>query len=418
MNTTHDVVIIGAGPYGLAAAAHLRSAGMDAVVFGETMSFWKRNLPQGMFLRSPWRGTHIADPDKELTLDHFVLETGLPRREPIPLDMFIRYGEWFQKRIGPVIEDCAVTRVEALSRGFSVTLSNGETRYALRIVVATGLTCHSYRPPQFAGLPVVLATHSSEHRDLGRFRGRHVAVVGAGQSAVESAAIISESGAEVELIGRVGALNWIGRRPGADGLLQRTIESLSPPSPVGPFPMNWLVEKPTLMHHLPLSLRRLISTRGLRPAAASWLRPRAEGVRLRLGRVVVSATRRADSVHLQLDDGSRVEVDHVLLATGYRINVNNYSFLTPKLISAITSSNGNPELARGMESSVPGLHFLGASAVWSYGPIMRFVWGAGYAARKLVTHLVGRAPERVAATRAAFAGAGSAAERAESQECI
>ncbi len=395
MSSTCEMAVIGAGPYGLAATSYLRAAGVETIVFGRAMEFWKHNMPQGMFLRSSWPGSHIGDPAGKLTLDQFSATGELPRCERIPLDYFVRYGEWFQRQAIPDLDERTVVRVERAPKGFRLTVRGGETIQTLRVAIATGLVGHGFKPPQFDGLPASLASHASERRDLSPFKGMRVAVIGAGQSALECAVLLLENGAEVDVIARTAALNWIGPKPDvknsvAKQLLWRTVDFLTPDSAVGPFPLNWVVDKPRLLRLLSPPLRRAISTRALRPAVASWLIPRSAGLNLRTGRVVLQATRNSGRLSLQLDDGSNLEVDHVLLATGYRIDINNYPFLAPELVSGIASANRSPVLSRALESSVPGLHFLGASAVSSGGPLMRFVCGSGFAARNLTDYVVGR----------------------------
>ena len=113
-----DVVVIGAGPYGLAAAAHLREGGVDVRVFGAPMSFWKEHMPSGMLLRSPWGASHIGDPSGPLSLDAFERERGSGIARPIPLADFVAYGHWFQRRVLSDIDPRKVERVDAIGDGF------------------------------------------------------------------------------------------------------------------------------------------------------------------------------------------------------------------------------------------------------------------------------------------------------------
>src|SRR5579872_6737608 len=99
-----DVVIIGAGPYGLASAAYLQAAGLETRVFGDPMSFWERQMPAGMFLRSNLAASHIADPKQELTLEGYSRRNGGHIGKPIPLDLFVKYGHWYQKQAVPNVE--------------------------------------------------------------------------------------------------------------------------------------------------------------------------------------------------------------------------------------------------------------------------------------------------------------------------
>jgi len=379
-------VIIGAGPYGLAAAAHLNAAGVEMRAFGEPMSFWRKSMPAGMKLRSPWGGSHISDPNGRLSLDHFVESGGMRRSAPIPLQDFIRYGEWFQRQAVPDLDRRKVAQVDRAPNGFRLTIEDGEAVYAHHVLIATGLANQAFVPPEFRGLPRELAGHSVEYANLSGWRGRRVAVIGRGQSAMESAALLHEAGAEVEVICR-GEVRWIGTEasgPDATGLasgLHRLIDHFSPPSPVGPFPMNWLLDTPSIMRKLPGAWRQRFNRRALRPAAAAWLRPRVEGVRLHPGRIVVAAQPKGGALLLKLDSGTSLTVDHALLATGYDGDISKPGILSPALLDSIDCVNGCPVLSANLESSVTGLHFLGCSSVPSYGGLMRFVWGAGSAAR-------------------------------------
>jgi hypothetical protein len=384
LNDACDVAVIGAGPYGLAVAAHLKAAGIPTRVFGEAMGFWHRNMPKGMNLRSPRRATHIADPNNRYSLDVYAEATGGVPSDPLPLANFLAYGEWFQSRAVPHLDNRKVVQVETSASGFRLRLEDGESVEVRRVVVAMGLANQDFKPSQFDGLPASLVSHSADHVNFDAFRGRRVAVIGRGQSACESAVLLHEAGAEVELISR-GDVRWIGAAD-ADGAVRREWlwglhGVLAAPSAVGPFPLNWFVEVPALVRLLPTELRNWVSVRSLRPAAAAWLRKRAEGVRMMPGRAVASARPEGNQIALQLDDGSRTRVDHTLLATGYRMDIAKLGVLAPDLLQGIKRVTGSPVLSGQFESSVPGLHFVGSSAVYSLGPLMRFIAGAGYAAR-------------------------------------
>ena len=381
-----EVMVIGAGPYGLAVAAHLKAHDIATRVFGDPMSFWRRHMPKGMRLRSPWNATHIADPYATLTLDTYVSRHGLQRREPINLECFVGYGTWFQGCAVPDIDRRMVDRVETAGAGFRAVLSDGDAVYADRVVVATGLGRQQFRPPAFADLPAAFASHTGDHDDLGAFRGRRVAVVGRGQSACESAVLLREAGAEVELICR-GDIHWLGGgRPerAAAGWLS---ERLASPSGVGPFPLNWIAEMPDAANLMPTALRMRFNARCLRPGAAGWLRSRFDGMRVLAGERIHAAVVTGERIALMLDHGSAV-FDHVLLGTGYRIDIAKLGILGPDLLRKVACRDGAPTLAAGFESTVPGLHFVGASAVASYGPLMRFIAGTTFAARELTESLL------------------------------
>ena len=177
-----DTIVIGAGPYGFAVAAHLKSRGVDIRVFGEPMSFWRSRMPKGMFLRSPWNATHIADPHGAFSLDGFLSTQNAVRPQLLPLEPFVAYGEWFQASALPEVDRRRVERVERVPGGFRV-LADDVVVTAAHVVIATGLHNQDFRPPAFAGLPGALASHSRDHDSFEGFRGQRVAVIGRGQSA-------------------------------------------------------------------------------------------------------------------------------------------------------------------------------------------------------------------------------------------
>lgn len=382
-----DVAVIGAGPYGLAAAAHLRAAGLATRAFGHTMAFWRRNMPKGMKLR---HATGISGPDESFSLDAFARECPEAAIRPLPIETFIAYGEWFQRHAVPDLDRRKVTRVAPAAAGFELRLEGGEVIEAQRVVIALGLNNQDFRPAEFIGLPVRLVSHSCEHADLSHFQGRRVAVVGRGQSACESAVLLREAGAQVEMLAR-GPVHWIGSETeghGAPSLKWRLHDLLTPHFTIGPFPLSWMVVMPTLMHGLPPALRERIGARCLRAAATAWLRPRWGDVGVRTECTVRDAQPAAEGVSLRLDSGAKLDVDHVLLATGYHVDIAKYRMLAPELLHRVDCVDGSPVLSAGFESSVPGLHFVGSCAVTSFGPFMRFVAGTSYAAPTLTRAVV------------------------------
>jgi cation diffusion facilitator CzcD-associated flavoprotein CzcO len=391
---TCQVVIVGAGPYGLAAAAHLRSANVDLRVFGKPMEFWERHMPAGMLLRSYWDGSHISDPHGDLTLDRFQLARGLQLLRPLRLNDFINYGQWFQRQTVPDVDRHRVTRIEATSKGFRVSLEDGGSVWAQRVVVATGIGSFARRPQQFNAVPPTLASHSSEHSDLRRFGGQRVIVVGGGQSALESAALLQELGAAVEVIVRAPEVHWLRYGTRLHTCLHHRANPLRrilyPPSDVGPPGLNWIVDTPDLIRRLPIAVHSRIARRAIRPAGAGWLRPRINGVRITTGRVIISANPTGQQVRLKLDDGTERRVDHVLLATGYHVDLSRCAFLAQDLVRSLRLIDGYPALNAGFEASLPGVHFLGAPAARTFGPLMRFVAGTKYAARALTRCILGQ----------------------------
>ena len=378
------VVVIGAGPNGLAAAAHLRHAGIDALCFGEPLESWSRHMPAGMRLRSQRRSSHIADPQQVLTIDEYERDIGRQVVAPsMRLEEFIDYGRWFQRQAVPEVDTRKVIEVARHDRGFRLRLADGEELAASRVIIASGLSPFLTCPAPFGSLPRSARSHTYEHSDLGGFAGQRVAVIGSGQSALECAALLNEAGATAEVLARADSISWLGGAAGPGSPIaaaRRKLPFSPPPTDVGGRVTGWIAATPDLFRRIPGTFHPQIFSRCIRPAGAGWLRSRLADVAISCHSQVISAHEHGGAVHLRLADGSSRTVDHVLLGTGYEVDVRRYPFLARDLADEVQLAGGYPVLRRGLESSASGLHFMGAPAAHSFGPIMHFVVGTWYAA--------------------------------------
>lgn len=393
-----EVAILGAGPYGLAVASHLRNAGVEAHVFGRPMSFWQENMPVGMLLRSNWSATNISDRHGELSLEAYQADSGTSFSTPVPLDEFVQYGLWVQRKAVPDVDTRLVNRVERNGDGFHIALEDGQSTTASRVVVAAGIKSFAWIPEVLRELPPNLVSHASAHRDLGAFAGKQVLVIGGGQSALESAALMHESGVDVEVVVRSEEVVWL-----RGGTIHRKLERVNAvpifygPTDVGPFGMSRLLSQVGFCRHIPKALMDPMARRAIRPAGSKWLVDRLADVPITTGRSIVSAKEADGRVQVTLDEGSVRVVDHVLCGTGYRIDLERYEFLPAELVQKVDRANGYPRLGKGLESSVPGLHFVGAPAAFSWGPVMRFVSGTWFTGQEVANGVRSQRP----ATRAA-----------------
>ena len=378
-----EVAIVGAGPYGMSVRAHLRSAGVESSIFGDPMSFWK-GMPEGMLLRSNWPATCIVGHTSPFSLDAYQASTGDRLERPFPIERFVAYGEWVQQAVAPDVDRRTISHIAASNGGFVMTLEDGDQLTASRVVVAAGIGGFEARPRRFRELGEHRATHTGDHRDLDGFRGKRVTIVGGGQSALESAALLAERGATPDVLVREDHVHWL-----HGGKYHRALGRFAPivyaPTDVGPMGLSRVVAIPDLFRRLPRPVQDPLAARSIRPAGAAWLRERLRSVPIRLSSEVVHAKEAGDAVQLTLRDGDVRTVDHLLLGTGYRIDVRRYPFLDPELVERLALHHGYPILHQGFESSVPGLHFVGAPAAWSFGPTMRFISGSWYAGRSVAS---------------------------------
>ncbi|MEV2233956.1 FAD-dependent oxidoreductase [Streptomyces phaeochromogenes] len=393
------VAVIGAGPFGLSTAAHLRARGIPVRVFGEPMVSWRAHMPEGMLLKSTPAASNIDAPQRGHNLVDYCDAAGIRRlvtdEDIVPVETFVAYGEWFRQKLVPDLERVRVVSVDRRgSGGFELKLDSGELFTARAVVVATGLSGLAHLPPELAAAapdgptPTGPVSHSSQLHDLSRFSGKELIVVGAGQSALETAALAAEAGAQVRVVAR-------GKGSVAFGAPPWTQPRLRPESPFGRAWSLWALSYyPHPYRHLPPQARHFLVRRVLGPLGAWWLRERFEGkVKVsEVSRIVSSGSAGGHpSLAVQTLDG-RVEelsADHVVAATGYRVDLAAMDFLGHELRTELAVSRGTPKLGAGFRSSVPGLYFTGLPAAASYGPVMRFVCGTEFASPRLVRHLVG-----------------------------
>ena len=362
------------------------------------MRSWLENMPDKMFLKSVGFASSLSDGAGRYSLAAFCAAHGREYRDsdwPVPIETFTDYAQWFQKTLVDNVEPNEIISVRHVDGQFELLLSTGEHVSSKQLVLAVGHTYFAFTPEVFRGIPQDLVTHAMDHRRFEPFAGRSVTVIGAGQSALETSALLHEAGADVRLLVRADSVSWNGD-PVARSLRTRL---RSPESGLGPgWKSLFYSNGPQAFRHLPRSTRDAIVKRALGPAGAWWLRPRVLGtVPLSVHTVVRSATPHRDGLQLQIEKAGASEVittDHVIAGTGYRTDISRIPFLDRTLLARVRQWGTAPVLNAAFESSVPGLYFVGLSAAPMFGPVQRFVFGANFAARRVskqVARRVGRA---------------------------
>ena len=381
-----DVAIIGAGPYGLSLAAHLRARGVKYRIFGEAMSFW-RTMPAGVNLKSLAFATSISVPMSGYSFPQWCRQYGLEDFEPCTMQSFYEYGLEIQKQFVPDLEETQVTNVSLRDSEFDVALSSGEQFHSRNVVVSTGLSGLARIPEVFRELGPDRILHTFDISDYSRFRNKTVAVLGGGASAIEAGALVCEAGGSSEVFVRGQEAIFHGRTPRARSLWQRL---KNPMTVLGPGRDNWVIQQ------FPLSVYRFQRDRRTRfvksylgPASPWWIKDRVLGkVPIHVRHEAVTAGTSGQGVYLEFMDGDggslrSVEVDFVIAGTGYDTDVSRLKFLDPKILDCIHRIEGAPELTIHFESSIPGLYFIGPLSFMCFGPLFRFVSGADITARRL-----------------------------------
>lgn len=405
MTQTTDVAVIGAGPYGLSISAQLSELGVEHRIFGPPMQTW-RSMPKGMKLKSLDFATGIYAPRRGYSLIDYCRARNLSHAEPLSMELFSEYGLWAQEQLVPHLEQTEVTSLSQPALNFEIGLATGEKLRARRVVMATGLAYFARLPQVLKNLPKELVTHTSDHRDHEKFRGKDVVILGAGQSAIEAAVMTYEAGGRPEIMTRTDPVSFASPPPPSRKLRHRV---LYPMSVLGPSRMGFFLQRvPHGFYFLPDAKRVELTRKLYGPWGAWWIHKRfiaANPIQTPFTDIL-SAAPKGGRLALQLRDkksGKDREhvVDHLVAGTGYEADLGVIPFLDRSLVGRIRRIESAPKLSINFESSVPGLFFVGASAAFSFGPLVRFVAGAEFVAPALAKHLAREATQKNSASRPA-----------------
>ncbi len=354
------------------------------------MDTWLSQMPNGMYLKSEGFASNLSDPGATHTLKAYCATNNLEYGDlvfPVPIATFRNYGQSFQRELVSDIDQRLVSTTIRNGDHFVLTLDDGEVVRADNVVVAAGFMRFVNMPPELANLPKELASHTADHVEFTKFAGKDVVVIGAGQSALETAALLHEQGSRPQVLIRRGSAEW-NRLPMERSLFEQLTK---PRTPLGRGRRAWIYSNmPELFRYLPERRRFDIVREALGPAGAWWLRDRVDGkIPLLVNAHVVRATESAGRVKLRVrQDGAEREViaDHVIAGTGYVVDIRRLHFLSSNLIGNLRHAVQTPILSPYFESSVPGLYFVGLVSAFAFGPIMRFAAGATPTARRLSRH--------------------------------
>ena len=393
MSLDQETTIVGAGPYGVSIAAHLHAAELPFELLGTPFESWRSFMPEGMLLKSERFASNLWDPQRRYTLQRYCEAHRLAYQavgSPLSLRQFLEYGEWFRQQTAVEPRDVKVNQVRRVPGGFGVRLADGSSFTSRRVVLATGHMAFRRVPYELASLPEPLVLHSTRIGDVRQYAGREVCVIGAGQSALETAALLHESGARVRVLVRRDRIEW--NSPSLPRALPARI--LRPDAGVA---AGW---RSVAVSELPRTFRwcfqpekrhRFVA-HSYGPSGSWWLRARVEGrVPVRLGSRMMSAEAADGGVRLRVQNSADTEVvdaQHVIAATGFRIDIARLDYLEPALARAIAvEAPGVPALDSRFETSVPGLFIVGVASAPVFGPIMRFMYGAKHVAPVLTSRL-------------------------------
>ncbi len=393
--TLPRVVIVGAGPYGLSLAAHLGAIRIDYRIFGRPMQTWRSQMPDGMHLKSEGFASNLYEPSNTFSLESYCREHGIAYADvgkPVSLATFTNFGIAFQERFVPGLDQRDVALIERSSHGFELLLEDGDRVRADTVVIAVGISHFAHLPSFLSKAPIEFVTHTSAHHKLDRFRGRRVTVLGSGASAIDVAALLHEAGAETRVVARSKQLRFHQPPEREPRSVLRRLRSPRSGLGQGWKPM-FSTHMPDFIYHLPASARSEIYRRTLGPAPCWFSKRQIVGkVETELGLEPHGIEVAGGAVHLSVRNAHgkvlKFESDHIIAGTGYRVDLSRLTFLSHDIRAAIRTVNGSPGLSKVFETSVPGIYFTGLAAAQSFGPLLRFAYGARFASRRISKHLL------------------------------
>jgi thioredoxin reductase len=361
-----DVIIIGAGPYGISLASYAVRNGLSYKLLGYPMDFWKNQMPQNMFIRTPYELVRFPDPKNELSIHHFAKETGATPSDPLPRPVFVDYAFWYAQKTGVQFTPEWVNSVTKEHDYFVVKTEENNIYKTKNVIIATGIQEFKYVPEIFQNIALHLVSHTTGYTTFEQFKDKDVIVIGSGQSAWEASALLHEANSNVQLIYRKEHPVYGGSKSGE--VILRFIGNI--------------------FYKLPQMLKKkLWNIASETVPIARFLRPYVEGKVFEIsGTKVESVIAHNEKVHLKLSNGEEKIADHVIVASGFKINLDKVPFIYD-LKNQIIREEGQvqfPKLNQNFESSIKGLYFAGPLSSHSHGPTFRFILGLGKTAITII----------------------------------
>jgi len=366
-NLKVDLLIIGAGPFGLSMAAYAQHLGIDHAIVGQPMEFWRKHMPRDMYLRSTvdWH----FDPLGVYTLEKFLETQNLKPADvdPLSLSFYLSYAQWFQDRSQIEVLPLVIQRLDSINADeyrFQATTDDGQTIKANHVVIAPGFKYFKHLPAELVTrLPPDRFSHTCDLIDFSGLENKRCLIIGGRQSAFEWAALLHEARAAAVHIShrhespafKAADWSWV------------------------PELVDGMVENPNWFRHLSEQEKDDVSRRLWaegRLKVEPWLEARITNDVVKLWpltEVSGCQARPSGEIEVELSNGETLLVDHIVMATGYKVRIDRVPFLAEgNIIEKLSVQNGFPVLDDHFQTNLPGLFITSMPAAQDFGPFFAF----------------------------------------------
>lgn len=361
-----NLLIVGAGPFGLSLSAYCNHQNIENILVGKNMDFWKSNMPNGMYLRSSF-DWHL-DPFDKYTFEKFMKDNDLDLMEnyPVSRDLYLKYTDWFVRKLNIVPKELMIEKIDYSSEKneFTSYLDNSDQIISKNVVIAVGFKYFKHIPSELLEIiPENKYTHTCDIPDFNQFAGKRCLIIGGRMSAFESAVLLNESDAKEIFVSyrhdtpdfTESDWSWV------NDYLDRFITE-----------PEWYKN---LSDQGKAKLNQDFYKEG-RLKMEPWLTPKLDKDNINLlpnTQIKSSRLLTDNKIELVFIDNKKIAVDHVIFATGYEVDINKIPFISSgNILNQLDLDNGFPKLDINLQTNIPGLYMTSISATQDFGSFFGF----------------------------------------------
>lgn len=370
-----DVLIVGAGYYGLTTACYLAERKIKFAIVGKSFSLWFNHILDDAALRSELVETDFYVPNNRYNLARFMRKKYPEKiksyaRGGLPIKLFREYLRSIQKNLKFSIADTSLVQLTKNKNIFYARLANGKEIIAKAVVIATGMGAHAYIPQTLRKLNSPRVIHVWDVKQYTNLKNKRILVVGAGQSAAEA----------IDHLKKKNTIVWVTRHPP---------QFYKDPIKIPSWLFKLLIHLSPYTPHLARPIKSIIPRNTYKPTITPTLKasledPSIKKIYLDINNLKIKKKNKRFNIPRHHQD-----IDIILSATGYRYEIQNLTFLSKDLRERLKKGKQGI-VNRDFETKVCNLFMIGGITEPVQGIAQRFLFGARHAANQLAKTLGNR----------------------------